>query len=423
MNKFLLLLLLAASLTFADCVGYNDTFKIRSMDAKMRPVPGAAVTVTFDRGATGGEQYFTTPVKYTDGNGLLDMAIYNQGTNSRPIDCNIVINAALNGVEETVTVEANVHSDFVDVQFADIYPVKFYVRDQTGSPIQGASVNFLNMTNKTDQYGLITSYLPAGNHSYFANYLDASEAGDIEVVDDTEFVVKFTYYKVTVDITDDFGSPLPASLTIFNSTFQMDQGGHFTSDKTFGTAVPYSVDYKGIVTEGTISPASKPDVQIVYDIHSPIISEIKADALDSRPRITMNITDPGKFPSGIDFSSIKVLYRLEPADETTPWDKAAVFTTGRSQVTAEFPEQPADRIVRFKMNVQDKTGNKAEVEGKFTTFAAQVTQNNTENQTGTQENPPQGQGLPLLYIVVGVIVAVLAVYFVIRMKSKATGGS
>jgi hypothetical protein len=282
------------------------------------------------------------------------------------------------------------------------------------------------MTNKTDQYGVVTSFLPKGNHSYFASYLDASEAGTMQVVDDTEFVVKFTYYKVTVDISDDFGTPLPATLTIFNKTFQMDNG-HFQSDKIFGNAVPYVVDYKGIVTEGTIYPPTKPDVQVVYDIHSPIISDIKADALNSRPRITMNMTDPGKFPSGIDYTSIKILYRMEPADETTPWDKAVTFTTGRSQVTAEFPELPADRVVRFRADVQDKAGNKAEVEGKFTTFAVQPTQNNTENQsqnqTGTQENPAQGQGLPLLYIVIGVIVLVLAVYFVIRMKSKAAGGS
>ena len=420
--RYFVLLLLLVSVAYADCTGYNDTFQVRVLDAKGRPIPGAAVTVTFDRGAMGGPQYFTTPVKYTDQNGLLQEGIFNQGTTDRTIDCNIVINATQSGVMESATVVANVHGQYVDVDFSDVYPITFFVRDQLGYPIEKASVTIENQTQLTKQDGSSDFFMPYGNHSFFASYLDAYDAGTIPVIDDTVYVENFTYYTVEVLVRDDFGDPLPATLTIFNQTFQMDNGS-FTSGKTFGEAVPYSVDYKGIVTTDTIYPATNPNVVITYDIHSPTISDINASTFEGTPRLTMSIVDPGQSPSGIDFSSIKVRYRLEPADESTPWDSAVAYTTGRNQVTAEFPDLPSDRVVTFVVDAQDKAGNKAEVQGKFTTMPAQAQSNTTQNQTKTQNPPAQSQGLPLLYIILGVIVVVLAVYIVFRMKSKPAGGS
>ena len=34
--KYLVLLLLILSLSYADCIGYNDTFQVRVLDAKLR---------------------------------------------------------------------------------------------------------------------------------------------------------------------------------------------------------------------------------------------------------------------------------------------------------------------------------------------------------------------------------------------------
>src|SRR5271157_4267697 len=95
--RYLVLLLLLISLSYADCVGYNDTFQVRVLDAKLRPVENAAVTVTYDRGASFGAQYFTTPFKYTYQNFFLNILIYNQWTGCRAIDCNIVINGSIGG--------------------------------------------------------------------------------------------------------------------------------------------------------------------------------------------------------------------------------------------------------------------------------------------------------------------------------------
>jgi hypothetical protein len=75
------------------------------------------------------------------------------------------------------------------------------------------------------------------------------------------------------------------------------------------------------------------------------------------------------------------------------------------------------------VKIKDKAGNRADVDGKFSTYVAPPPKNVTENQTTTQPTQPEGQGIPLLDIVGGVIILVLAVYLVIHMKSKGSGSS
>jgi hypothetical protein len=420
--RYLVLLLLLISLSYSSCIGYNDTFQVRVLDGKLRPVQNAIVTVTYDRGTSFGDKYFTTQPRYTDQNGLVDMAIYNQGTTSRAIDCAITINGSIGGASKSVKVTANVHGSPVDVKL-DVYPLRFFVRDQFGFPLANASVTLDNKTNRTGEDGSIAYTLAKGNHSYLANYLDASQDGTMPITGDSDFVVKFTFYRISVDVTDDSGNPLAATITILNKTLAISDG-HFENEKTFGEAISYEVRYMGLESSGDIIPTKNPDAKVVFDIHSPVIMNITADALSDRPRLTMTISDPGPYGSGVDFSALEVIYRLEPADESTPWDNAVAFTTGRDKVTAEFPKLPADRVIRFRIDAKDKAGNKAEVEGKFTTFSAEAENatNITQNQTNTQGNQPQPQGLPLSYIVAGVIIIVLVVYLVIHIKSKAPNG-
>jgi hypothetical protein len=69
--------------------------------------------------------------------------------------------------------------------------------------------------------------------------------------------------------------------------------------------------------------------------------------------------------------------------------------------------------------MNDKAGNKASIDGKFSTLAGQSEPvNNTQNQTNAQPTAEQEQGIPLLYIFAGAIVVLLAVYVVFRIKSQ-----
>jgi hypothetical protein len=402
---------------FAQCIGYLDSFDVRVLDGQLRPVEGALVTVKFDRGASFGDQYFTTAPKATDASGKVHFDIANQGTLTRTIDCKIVINGSAGGESKVVTVEANKHGPIVDVQLGDVYPVNFYVRDQLRAPLLNASVTLGNKSLKTDQFGRAKFFFKKGLYDYLASYQSAQQAGNINVSNDTEFEVIFNYYKISIGVKDDNGEPLPAKLTIFNQSFEM-ANGLYLNEKTFGEVIPYSVDYKGIVREGVIYPASDPVEDLIYDIHAPLFGEIKSETVNNRPRLTITASDPGQYASGLNVSSIKLRYKIGAADDSTPWSTAVTFTAGKDRFNSEFPELPKNSIVTFAVEIKDKAGNRADIQGKFSTFAETPT--NTTNQSNPQPEPQAEQGIPLLYIIVGVIIIILAGYMVIRMKSKGT---
>jgi len=416
---FAFIILYLATPVFADCIGYTDSFDVRVLDGNLKPVEGAEVQVTYDRGASFGEQYFTTPMRITDASGIIHYDIYNQGTLTRDIDCTIVINATAGGSSKKVSVEANAHGPTVDLVLSDVYILRFYVRDQLGAPLVNASVSVDGTTNKTDDNGRVMYRLKTGTYQYFASYSSASQPGLLTIEDETEFLVTFSHYKIRIDVTDDGGNPLPAILTIFNESFAL-EGGHYELDKAFGEEIPYTVEYMGLVTDDMLVPSLDPRVEVRYDVTSPLIESITPEFLGNTYKLQISAKDPNEYASGLDMSSVRVYYRVEPADAAVPWSNAIVFTAGKDLFTADFPELPPSSLVRFRVELKDKAGNRAEQEGTFSTSAAPP-----EGQNGTTTQPPteEDHEIPLIYIVGGVIILISAIYLVIRIKSKAGGGA
>ncbi|MFH0885212.1 MAG: hypothetical protein V1861_05885 [Candidatus Micrarchaeota archaeon] len=413
-----LIVLELAPIVFADCVGYHDSFYARVLDGNKRPITGAVVTVKYDRGLSFGDKYFTTPPKETDSSGQLYYDIYNGGTNTRAIDCKIEINASSGGSSKKVVIEANKHGPTVDVILDNVFQLRFYVRDQFKAPLPNSSVTVGNYSGETDSNGMYYKQLTTGKYSYFASFMDASQAGTLNVSNDTEFEVIFPHYRITLDVTDDAGKALPCEIEIFNKTFDLPDG-HFENEMTFGESVPYIVNYRGIKSDGTILPPTEPIVYVRYDITAPLFGNITSDIVNNRYKLNVEVWDPNQYAWGLDVSTMKMYYKLEPSDATTPWSNAIVYTTGRNKFTADFPELPADSIVNFRTEVKDKAGNRAEKEGKFSTFAIAPPENGTQNGTNPQPGPPQDQGIPLIYILGGGILLLFAVYLVFRLKSKA----
>jgi len=408
-----------ASTTYADCAGYNETFFVRVLDAKNRAVPDALAWIKYDRGATFGAQYFTTPPQKTDANGEVYYEIANQGTNSRPIDCSIIAWGSAGNTTGSTTVTAMAMGSPVDVMLP-VYPVWIYTKDQFGSPLANATIIIGNDTRKSDQDGRLFYYFKAGSYDYFVSYKDGKQSGTIVVADDTNFNIVFPFHRITIDVIDDTSAPLNATLTIFNQTVTM-ENGHFEENRSFGARIHYIVDYNGIITESDIEPDVQSDVQIIYDIHAPLITNVVSEPNGNRPKLTMSATDPGIHASGVDFKSASVQYRMEPADISTPWNNAVTYTSGRNTVTADFPEMPYNRIVEFRISIKDKSGNIASLDGKFSTMQ-NITQNNTANGTETQPPDHENQGIPLIYIIIGVIIVILIAYAVFRLKAGGGKG-
>jgi hypothetical protein len=401
-----------------ECTNYSDSFDVRVLDASLRPVQNASVVVTYDRGVTFGSQYFTTPPKYTDSNGKVHFDLINQGTNTRELDCSIVITASIAGGSNTTTVIATAHGKTVDVPITYVYPVRFYVRDETGNPLSNATVTLSGLGKTTGADGLAAFFIDAGEHNYLASYLDGGQPGHLNVSRDVTYEVIMRAYKVTVEIVDDFGRPLQSTLFIFNRTFQLEDG-KFEYDRTFGSEIPYRADYKTIIKEGAVVPSVNPKARIIYDIHAPLFGKITPEREGGRYKLVIRLSDPGSNPSGVDFGSLKLAYRREPADPTTPWNPAVTYAGANETVVAEFPALPSGSIVSFMASVKDTAGNQASIEGTFSTPAAPV--NNTQNQTIPQPNVEEEQKTRLAYVFVGVIAAILIVYVVFHIKSQGGG--
>lgn len=414
-------LLLLVSASFAGCAGYTETFDVRVLDSSYRPIPGATVNVTYDQGTSFGQQYFTT-AKETDSSGVAHFSLYNQGTATRNIDCSIRVQGAAGGSTGSTSITVGAHGNPVDIRLSDVYYVRFFIRDMPGYPLQNASLSMGGTTVKSGADGEAAFFIRGGKYDYLASYRDAKQQGSVTISKDTDYDVRFAFYNLKIDVVDDQGAQLAATLTIFNKTFELPDG-HYESEKIFGEEIPYSVEHKGIVLTGTLVPSQSPYATVVFDVHSPVFGAIRTEELLGKPRLHITVSDGGEHASGLDLESMKATYKVEPSDESTPWGKATVFTAGRNVFTAEFPELAPNSVVRFRIEIKDKAGNRAEIDGKFTTYEAppeNVTQNATQNQTNTPQTTPQEQGMPLSYMVGGVIIAILAIYLVFRIKSKTS---
>lgn len=418
---FLLVLTVFSAYSFSiNCTGYKEYVNVRVLDAKLRPIQNAAVWLTYDRGLSGNNQYATTKKQYTNSEGIFSFYLVNDGRTTQLPDCNILISASAGNQEGKITVIATAHATLIDVPLDQTYPIHFLVRDQNLVPLPNATLSIGNMSLKTDSNGEIYTYLRSGSYNYFLSYLEGTQTGSFAVTDDLNYEILLPFYSISFDVIDDFGQPLNSTLTLFNRT-QRSDAGHFEIGKAFGSSIYYMIEFAGHIKEGRVDAPTRPNTQIIFDIHAPVFGDIRPDSAGETFQLLIPVTDPGPYSNGINPGSLKVTYHPEPGDSV--WSDARIYTKNKNLYVAEFPNLSANKIVSFRAEIQDNEGNKASIDGKFSTFKSPPS--NTTPAANLSSNPnlppdqPKEQGFPLLYIVIGAIVLFLAIYLIFRLKSKA----
>ena len=421
MRFCLIFLVLMVSLSFAasDCVGYTDSFDVRVLNAKLLPFEGADVSVKFDRGASFGEQYFTTEPRKTDESGKVHFTLLNQGTETREIDCRIWIYVTIGGETGEKVIEANRHNNPVDVQMS-VYEVEFTVKDQVGRRLENATVFFLDDTKITDRYGIAVFHGKQQTAEYVVTYKGGQEGGSITIIDDTKREVTIPVYQLNLKTVDDRGDPISATITYADEEYESDGSLMLT---VYTSEVELDIEHGGIekpfelfISDGDIITETIP-----FDIHSPEISDIKQSLVGDRVRLAMTIEDDGKYAEGVDPSTVNIRYRVLPGND---WDRASAFTIALNRYAVDFPEIEQGRIVEFTINAEDYMGNKVTRDGRFTVQAEVKPEvNDSEDQ---QENGGEEQEFPYLYIIFGVIFIIIAFYivkFIIQFKKSGDGGT
>ena len=405
------ILLLTVSNAADDCIGYTDEFDVRALDAKLRPVEDAYIQVTYDRGSSFGEQYFITDPIRTDEDGIVHMTIYNQGTDTRKIDCTIWVNATIGDGYASDTVEANSHPLIVDLHL-DVYPIDMRVNDMAGNPIEGATVTINGESKDTDSSGFVRFHAAPGTVDYFVSYEKGKESGIIPVTDDVDYEVVLYRYTVTINAIDDHGNPVDAAITVFNETTAM-TNGTYQSDEVYGNTLEAKLNYAGVEKDIIMNLMSETEETVVFDVNPPKIESTSTSMIGSRPRLTIRISDEGEYASGVEPTSVKVTYRILPSPDAQ-WVDATVFVSGVDTYTIDFPETDGDKLIEFKIEARDVEGNKVVQSGKF------VTEKEEENSEKPPEVEETNQDFPYFYIIIGVILIIVVVY-IVRYLLKRKG--
>ena len=421
--RYLLFILLLAATIFADTrcnTSFIDTITIRALDIKARPIEGAQVFVHYQYsgsiGVNGSGTFHTVGPLNTSSAGTVKTTVSNIEQTASRLDCDIDINATTGGVTGTTSAVANAHASTIDVT-VNVYPIDIYVRDQQNAPVGNATVTIGSESKKTDKNGYVRFFSAGGELSYLMSYQDGKQAGSITVSDDSTLGITLEAYPVTIDVMDDDGEPLNATLTIQNKTVQLDSDGHFYDSKVFGTEIELDVTYAGVTKSFTIYPAVENTETVVFDFGPPTIGNITKEETDGKVRMRILVSDEGLYPSGVDSSSIIVSYTPESSGDSGQWSNAITYVSQKNIFIADFPEFSQNTIVQFKVEISDKEGNKATRTGKFTT-STPVTATN-----GTNTQPPASstEEFPLIYVFGSVLIVVFLAYVFLRLRGKGAG--
>ncbi len=415
MRKALLILLaFILSLGFAaQCTpGFSETISVQVLDGKMRPVQNAKVNFTFQVSATASKGYFTTPPFITNFEGKTSYSVDNQEILESKVDCNIVIRASYGSASTQKTIVAQNHENLVQLKL-DLYGVTIQVVDQNGKPLPGAEVWIGNASQITNNQGIVFFMVKSGTSTIYVKYEDGKIEDVIDVNNDTVKKVGVGLYPFTIIVRDDNANKLAAVVTIGNKTYSI-PNGTLTLEK-LATARPIVVvRYKNLEKYVDVDLTLKNDYEAFFDLTNPIIFRVSEPEFGEEI-IKMNISadDPGQFPSGIAQNGVQLEYDV---NRTKEWTKATVYQKKKGGFVAEIPIQGAESRVDFKVNVKDKEGNSASLEGWFTVpqeiEQTQINQTNQTNLIGDDGGGKQQGSFPWLAVIgIVIIIVVVVVYF------------
>ncbi|MBS3068293.1 hypothetical protein J4450_06315 [Candidatus Micrarchaeota archaeon] len=405
--------------------GFVDTLNIRALDTKLRPIEGASVTVTYQLDKSTSKGYFTTPPRLTSKNGNVTVTIRNLEKIQSQVDCDIKIDVTLDGKSFSKAITAENHPSFIDFKI-DVFTLRVLVVDERNSAISGAEV-FVNNRSKITEGGIADFKVFGGKSRVFVKYLGGKEESEVDVTDDLTTTVQLIFFKLKIYTTDENDDPLSTKITIDDKTY--DSSGELNLDKIIGQYHTAMINYQGREKTIDLDLAENTEYSAAFDISSPKIKRVDVFEEGNKIRVVITTEDEGQFASGVAASDVSVRY----ISETGGTKKIAVYQNKPNQFTAEIPVPTGFNEISFTVDVKDREGNSVSAEGlhKLSGGSSSNGANgggtgpnfpNPKNQTDGPDQPPSSdQGLPLHYIIGGIIILVVVFYVVYRLKFKKEG--
>ncbi len=407
-------LLLINSLFSVDAckAGFSDNVAVLVVDAKYRPVEGAAVTYKFQVDYTTSKGYFTTPPFYTNSEGKTSYIVTNQEIQQSKVDCNIIINASYGTASTTKKIIAEAHEKTVLVKL-NIYNVFLQLTDQNAKKLEGVQIFIDGLNETTDSKGFALFKLKVGNLTAYIKYKSGGTEKKVEVLNDAVKTLELGIYPFTLIVQDDNGNKLSAIATVTNESYNVVDGTLKLNELITASPVVI-VYYKNMEKSVAIDLSLKSEYFVFFDLTPPVITSIGEPLTKTKTiQIEVSTKDPGLYASGISTTGVVWQYEI---NKSGIWDKATVFQQKKDIFIIEIPKQSPGSRIDFILTVTDKEGNSNEKKG-IIMLPGQEVQDISNNEDKKPEQLIDRGSFPWL-----AVIGILIVLIVIFMYFKAKGG-
>ncbi|HIH22564.1 TPA: hypothetical protein HA238_02455 [Candidatus Micrarchaeota archaeon] len=407
--------LLSVSFAAVECpVSFSETEFVQVLDTKGRAVEGAIVQIYYQRDSTFSYGYVTTLPKPTNSSGMIRIPISNIETNPAKLDCKFKTNATYDGKTVKREDKVGLHPKILDLVL-NLSILSLKVTDQEGHPLDGAELTVDGIEKTTGKDGKTQLHIAPGSVSVFVKYGDGKLEENFKVSGDTTKIIALDLYPLTINVLDESGKPLDAEVIVGSTSAKTNSSGSVRVEK-LGTATPdVIVKFKNVEKEVLVDLGIKTFYNVVFDTTPPKINSIKPIQTEKVTKLVISAEDPGDYPSGIDVEKISARYSAGDND----WKSISVYLSGSEQYAAEIPNQPANTVVKFSIEVYDKDGNWASKEYEFLSAASPETNETINESTANSQpsTPTSKDEFPLLYVGAGLLILMVVIYLVRRFKS------
>ncbi|MCD6549582.1 hypothetical protein J7K41_02655 [Candidatus Micrarchaeota archaeon] len=419
------LLFVVSEIAYAD---YVEKVRVFVGDVRGRAVPGADLWTVYKINQIRG--FVKTRIFETDESGLADIEFWYTEKDERKADYDYTLYVTYpgddyDGPQSSASIRLNakktVNGVTQFVKLKDVYFVRLHVYNaDTGDPIHCNVTFFDEVTEETDVNGDLYLEMPKGTHPVYIDVGGLKKMYYINVTEDGQVInLPVGIYTFTVNVVDDFGNPINATLSVFNISYNLSGSitlSFIAENPVFDLTVTHGASLKNV----SVNVLEKDNVTVSFDRSEPDIEV--GDIIEDVTGVFINvrITDPGRYPSGISQSKPPKLYYSVTVDNRTSRGAVTMIRQG-DYYRARVPEILDGGVLEYEIDAYDNAGNLAVYMGTYTGKGTteNLISNETQpsNQSGSTgpEQPSSGQSFNMITTVsmaVGVIVFILILYYV-----------
>ncbi|MCX8163573.1 MAG: hypothetical protein N3D10_03395 [Candidatus Micrarchaeota archaeon] len=401
---------------------WYEEVEVRVLDKMGRPVPNAAVYITWEVSRAKGNA--TTQTQFTNERGRTYFKLYNTEFSPSLTNYDYIVFVSYQNKNFSEKFKANIGTMPRTVQI-DAYLVRFVAKDKDGKPLSLKLLIDSKYEIFTDESGTAELILTTGKHTLRPLFFDLVQEKSFEVSNsDLVLNVDVELYSCNFRVVDDNGVPIPGvKVTIGPFSYKTDSEGLIRFENLTKSKIIAEISYQKYLFSESFDISSKNSITYVLDTHPPKIEDIKTKLDGNLIQLRAVIVDPGKYPSSFKGSKAKINVRYYPAEDIERL--VPMYSVGYNTYEAILKLESGQKNIKYSIEATDSAGNTLISSDVF------VLEGSTQTQKVLEKEQPPIFSLPdfskfdfssLLTLVIVVIVAAVAFYLYKNKSLVAAAG-